>query len=164
MPENASPPTPDEQPTAPFEAVAAAAADPAPGHGAPATPADPAGPVTTAYPAGMQAAPRRRMPGWAVAVSVVGGFVLLGIGFAGGLGTGLLISHHSSSVAERADLRGSMMDRLGQGGSGQSDQGGQGRFQGGRSGDGPSRLGGAGADQGDNGVLPSPSDGSTTSP
>jgi len=97
------------------------------------------------------------MPAWAVAVSVVGGVVLLGVGFAGGFGTGLLVSHRSSSAVERTDLRGSMMDRFSQGDG--IEPNGRG-FQ----------RGGTGSGQGRQGerLLPngtdSPTDGATTSP
>jgi len=97
------------------------------------------------------------MPAWAVAVSVVGGVVLLGVGFAGGFGTGLLVSHRSSSAVERTDLRGSMMDRFSRDGGFAPDGRG---FQ----------RGGTGSGQGTprERLLPNgtdgPTDGPTTSP
>ncbi len=168
MSENASPPTPDEQPTTPLAPVTpepAAQAAPTPAAPAPAGPAPaapvPSGPITTAYPAGGQVAARSRMPGWAVAASIVGGVALLGIGFAGGLGTGLLVSHRESVVVERAGVNGPMMDRFGQGGGeswGQGPrQGGageRGRLGGGRPGQGVAPGNGAGGST--QGATPSP--------
>jgi len=133
MSENASPPTPDEQPTAPLVPVTpepAVQGSPAPG----AQPFVSAGPSTTAYPATTAAPPtgrvptRSRIPGWAVAASIVGGLALVGIGFVGGLGTGLLVSHREGAVVERAGQGGPMMDRFGMGRAG--DSWGQDRRQG----------------------------------
>ncbi len=124
MSDQTPPSAPDDQPTERFAATAGDAVtvpgqDPAAtaAHQSAPCPTPAVGPTTTAYPAGQAATagsvpPRRGVPAWAIAAAVVGGVVLVGGGFAGGLGAGLLLGHRDSAVVERADLRRQMMDRL----------------------------------------------------
>ncbi len=118
----------------------ATAPSPFPGAPAGATATDhpsgaavPPGPTATAYPSAAAGPagplpPRRGMPGWAIAAAVVGGFALLGGGFAGGLGTGLLLSRDDETAVQRVDPRAGVLDGVGElaPGSGRRGEGGLG--------------------------------------